>query len=90
MSENVVPIRGGKMKDDGTSAQAALDDIPGMLRLLAAQVESGETIATSMLVIIPVPGQLPELRGWGDVEGRNEPAIQLDLAKQFILSTLVD
>lgn len=80
MSDNIVLLR-----DGGPSLQ----DIPAMLRLMADQIEAGEHgSVTSMLVLIPEPDDYPRLFGWGDVEGGNQPVIQLELAKLWMLTNM--
>ena len=77
----VVPLR-----EDCVS----LTDIPAMLRKLADEIESGDVAdVTGAFCLIPRSRDYLLLYGWGDVEGRNEPIIQLDLAKTFLLTHLV-
>lgn len=75
MSVTVVPLRD----------TPSLQDIPALLRNLAAEIESGETVATTMFIIIPRDGDYPQLRGWGDVEGERRPVEQLALVQHWLL-----
>lgn len=81
MSAEIVPLRDGA---------PLLTDIPGMLRELAAQIEAGEhgEVATAFLVI-PVDDDFPSVFGWGDVAGGNDPVVQFELAKMWLLNNLV-
>lgn len=78
MSLTVVPLR------DGPSLQ----DIPGLLRNLAAEIENGETVARTLFIVIPRDGDYPALRGWGDVDGSRGPIEQLALAQHWLLGRL--
>jgi hypothetical protein len=76
----IVPLRDGG---------ASLNDIPGMLRQTADQIESGKYEgATACFVVFPVKDGWPIVLGFGDVDGRNDPAIQLELAKMWLLNNL--
>jgi hypothetical protein len=77
MALTVVPLR------DSPSLQ----DIPALLRSLAAEIENGETVAATMYVVIPQEGDdYPKLRGWGDVDGDRGPIVQLALVQHWLLS----
>lgn len=78
MTLTVVPLR------DGPSLQ----DIPALLRNLAAEIENGETVARTLFIVIPRDGEYPALRGWGDVDGERRPIEQLALALQWLCSRL--
>lgn len=67
-----------------------LTDIPAMLRRLADQIEAGDwdKVETAFL-LLPRPNNFPELLGWGDVQGKNDPLIQLELAKHWLCKNLV-
>lgn len=75
MSFTVVPLR----------ETPSLQDIPALLRRLAAEIETGETVATTMFIVIPRDGDYPSLRGWGDVDGDRGPIVQLALASHWLL-----
>lgn len=81
MALTVVPLRDGA---------PLLTDIPGMLRRIADAIEAGEhgDVAAAFL-LLPVAGDYPQVFGWGDVEGGNDPVIQLELAKMWLLTNLV-
>lgn len=75
MTVSVVPLRD----------TPSLQDIPGLLRNLATEIENGETVATTMFIVIPRDGDYPGLRGWGDVDGERGPIVQLALASHWLL-----
>lgn len=70
--------------------EVSLQDIPAMLRRIAEQIEAGEhgDVATAFM-ILPVDGDYPRVFGWGDIEGKNDPVIQLELAKMWLLTNLI-
>ncbi|MCA6108112.1 hypothetical protein [Bradyrhizobium cenepequi] len=77
---NIVPIRDGG---------PALTDIPGMLRRMADQVEAGEFgKVSSAILLIPQADGYPLLFGWGDIEGRNDPIIQCEMAKHWLVENI--
>lgn len=81
MSAEIVAIRDGA---------PSLADVVGMLRQLADNIESGEHGSVeSLAVIMPVEGDYPRVFAFGDVEGANEPVLQLELAKMWLLTNLV-
>ncbi len=66
-----------------------LNDIPGMLRKLADRIETGDLQdATTAFVIIPVEDDWPRLVGYGDIDGRNDPLIQCDLLRHWLITNL--
>jgi hypothetical protein len=67
-----------------------LGNIPERLRDLASRLEAGEESAGTLFVIIPVAGDWPRLFGWGDVDGRNDPMIQLELCRHWLVENMVD
>lgn len=68
-----------------------LTDIPGMLRKLADQIEAGvEGEVTAAILLIPVDEDYPRVYGWGDVERGNDPIIQLELARMWLLTNIVE
>lgn len=70
--------------------QSNLLDIPTQLRSLADAIENerhGKVAA--VFLIMPQYNDFPKLFGWGDVEGKNDPIIQLSLAKHWLLTNLV-
>lgn len=79
----IIPIRG----DDAPS----LKDVVGMMRRLADKIESGEhgEVASLFVVMPSIKDEFPKLFAFGDVDGNNNPYIQLDLAKQLLLNNLV-
>lgn len=81
MSAEIVALREGA---------PLLSDIPGMLRRMADQIEAGEhgDVAVAYLVL-PIDEDYPKVFGWGDVAGGNDPVIQFELAKMWLLTNLV-
>lgn len=68
----------------------ALSDIPGMLRRAADQIEAGaHGEVDAAFLILPVDGDYPHVFGWGDILNGNDPVIQLELAKMWLLTNLV-
>lgn len=71
--------------------QTPLTDVPGMMRRLADQIEAGEYgEVKSLYALMPRDSGYPSLFGWGDITGKNDPIIQLDLAKLWLLMNLVE
>lgn len=77
---NVVLLRDGA---------PALTDIPGMLRSMADEIEAGEhgDVAAAFL-LLPSADGYPALFGWGDITGANDPVIQCELAKMWLLTNI--
>lgn len=68
----------------------SLTDIPGMLRRLADQIESGEVECQgSAFCLLPKESDWPAVYGWGDVLGKNEPIVQFELARTWLVNNLV-
>lgn len=70
--------------------QTLINDIPGMLRQTARQIEDGEISADSALFIIPRPGDYPDIYGWGDVDDSMGIIGLLEIAKQFFVVNEVE
>ena len=66
-----------------------LNDIVSQLRKLADHIENGEVEADGAFLLIPRPGDYPTVYGWGDVTGRNDPAVQFELARMWLMMNLV-
>lgn len=68
-----------------------LADIPAMLRRLADQIEAGDwdEVETAFL-LMPREGKFPKLFGWGNIQGKNDPLIQFELAKHWLCENLVE
>ena len=76
----VVPLR----------TKPPLGDIPGLLRSLADDIDAGAyPDCETMFVVMPMADAYPRLWGWGDVDGKRDPAIQLALAHHMLLGNLV-
>jgi hypothetical protein len=67
-----------------------LADIPAMLRNTADQIEAGTygEVGT-IFIVMPRDDGWPKLLGFGDVTGINEPIVQLELTKHWLLNNLV-
>ena len=78
------------MADISAFPLSNLRDIPAMLRKVANEIERGDyaEVSTAFLVI-PIEDDYPQLFGWGDVDGANDPMIQIALCQQWLLSNLV-
>ncbi len=81
MTVEVVKIRNGA---------PLLTDIPALLRDMADKIERGEyrDIGT-MFVVVPVISDYPRLWAWGNIDGKNDPCIQLELAHRMVMDNLV-
>jgi hypothetical protein len=80
MSLTVVPIR------DGPS----LNDVVAQVRAFADRIEAGEYgEVDAVFAVMPRAGDYPTVFGWGDINGTNDPVIQLELAKFWLLTNLV-
>ncbi len=67
-----------------------LTDIPAMLRGMADDIESGAFgDVKTMYALVPKDGDYPLLFGWGNVDGTNDPIIQIELAKAWLVNNLV-
>lgn len=53
-------------------SQPLVNDIPGQLRLLAEQIDSGEVDASSVYAIIMDESRIPMIRIWGECPTRHE------------------
>lgn len=81
MSLAIVPLHDGR---------PPLTDIPGRLRLLADGIESGlNGDVRSIIVLVPRPVDYPTALQFGEVEGSNDPIIQLQLALHWFVANLV-
>lgn len=78
------------MKIVPLSSKPSLNDIVGQLRNLADSIEKGEYGEVGALfALMPVEGEYPRVWGWGDVAGKNDPAIQFELAKMWLMKNLL-
>lgn len=67
-----------------------LNDIVAQLRALADKIEAGgHGEVNTLFAIMPRDGDFPKVFGWGDVHGGNEPIVQLELAKHWLVVNLV-
>lgn len=66
-----------------------LTDIPNMMRRVADQIENGEYGAVdTAFLLLPRVEDYPALFGWGNIDGKNDPIIQLELAKNWLLTRI--
>ena len=64
-----------------------LHDISGQLRGLADRIDAGEYgEVPTLIALMPRERAYPTMWAWGDIDGLNEPIVQLELAKLFALS----
>jgi hypothetical protein len=81
MSISIVPLRDGR---------APLTDIPGRLRVLADNIEAGVNgDIHSCIVLLTRPGDFPAALQYGEVDGPNDPIIQLQLALHWFVTKIV-
>lgn len=74
---NVVEIR---------PSPVSLNDIPNMLRKLADRFETGDLKEDDCcFAIVPQGGNFPIIIGFGDVDGQNDPIIQMERAKFWLI-----
>lgn len=68
----------------------SFNDIVAQVRAFADRIEAGEYgDVDTVFAVMPRAGDYPTLFGWGDIEGSNDPVIQLDLAKIWLLTNMV-
>jgi hypothetical protein len=68
----------------------SLQDIVGQMRMLADRIEAGEFgEVNTLFAVMPRDDDFPLLFGWGVLDGQNDPIIQLELTKHWLLSNLV-
>jgi|GEM_PF-2953456 len=80
MALNVVPLR----------ETPPLTDIVAQIRAFADRVEAGECGEVgTVFAMVPREGDYPEFWAWGDMMGRNDPVVQLELAKLWLLNSLI-
>lgn len=72
-------------------SEPLLNDIAGQLRGLADRIESGDygEVAT-LFAVMPDASGYPDVFAWGDVTGTNDPVIQFELAKMWLLTNLTE
>ena len=79
MALNVVPF----------PQKIPLSDVVAQVRAFADQLEAGEYgDAGTVFCVVPKVDGYPSILGWGDVTGANDPIIQLELAKLWLLTNL--
>ncbi len=68
----------------------SLKDVPNRLRFLADNIEAGRHgEITRVFVVIPRRLDYPTVLGYGDIEGSNDPIVQLALAQHLLVTSLV-
>ncbi len=81
MALTVVPLR----------ETPSLKDIVAQVRAFADRIEAGEYgDVDAVFALMPVANGYPKFWGWGDITGINDPVIQLELAKMWLLANLVE
>ncbi len=81
MTAEVIPLREGP----------SLMDIVGQIRAFADRIEAGEYgEVDAVIALMPRAREYPTLWGWGDVTGANDPLIQIELCKHWLLMNLVE
>lgn len=66
-----------------------LGDVTAKLRELADSIDSGKhREVPSAFVVIPRDNDYPVIYGFGNVEGDNNPIVQLELAKSWFVNNL--
>ena len=81
-SLRVVPIR--------EKPVVSLADVPGRLRLLADQIESGEyEDIAGTIILMPRHDDFPIIAGYGNIEGEYSPITQLALASHWFIANRV-
>ena len=64
----------------------SLGDVVGQIRAFADRIEAGAYGEVStVFAVMPVAGDYPKFWGWGDITGGNDPVIQLELVKLWLL-----
>ena len=72
------------------SSTPPLNDLPALLRNKADEIERGEyPDLTTIYLVLPVDDDFPRLFGWGDVDGRNQPIVQVALLQHWLLQNEV-
>ena len=80
MTLTVVPLREGP----------PLTDVVAQIRAFADRVEAGEYgEVDAVFALMPRENDYPKFWGWGDITGINDPVVQLELAKLWLLTNLV-
>ncbi len=80
MTLKVVPI------NDGPS----LRDVVAQIRAFADRIEAGDYGEVSaVFALMPCENDYPRFWGWGDISGINDPVVQIELAKIWLLTNLV-
>lgn len=79
MALTVVPLREGP----------PLSDVVAQIRAWADRIEAGEYgEVDAVFALMPRSGDYPTVWGWGDVAGTNDPVVQFELAKLWLLTNL--
>jgi hypothetical protein len=81
MTLTVVPLRDGK---------PSLNDTVAQIRAFADRIEAGDYgDVEAVFALMPRENDYPKFWGWGNVSGINDPVVQLELAKLWLLTNLV-
>lgn len=63
-----------------------VNDVPGQLRQMADDIESGKIEAGAALFIIPRPNDWPDIFGWGEHLGDLENIAVCEMAKTWFVN----
>ena len=67
----------------------SLRDVVAQIRAFADRIEAGEYgEVETVFALMPRAGDYPSFWGWGDITGTNDPVIQLEMAKLWLLMNL--
>jgi hypothetical protein len=81
MTITVVPLR----------ETPPLTDVIAHIRAFADRLEAGEYgEADTVFVVMPMRNDFPKVFGWGDITGINEPIVQFEMAKHWLIANLVE
>ena len=79
MGLTVVPLREGP----------PLSDVVAHIRAFADRIEAGKYGEVgAVFALMPRDNDYPTFWGWGDITGINDPVVQLELAKLWLLTNL--
>lgn len=66
-----------------------LTDVVAHIRAFADRIEAGDYgEVDAVFALMPVGGDYPKFFGWGDITGANDPVIQLEMAKLWLLMNM--
>lgn len=75
----VIPLREGP----------PLSDVVAQIRAFADRIEAGDYgEVDAVFALMPRANDYPTFWGWGNISGINDPVVQLELAKLWLLNNL--